>query len=167
MNKGGKRQRHDGSMKRIIGWREWVVLPLLHSDPIRAKIDTGARTSALHAAQVRPSIVDGVEWVEFELDRRDLPNATDPFRLPTKGRRMVRNSGGQAEERYLVETMLRIGDEEWPVELTLTTRHAMNLPMLIGRTAVRRRFVVDPGRSFLVSGGARQRRYDGNTRSDD
>lgn len=139
-------------MKKTIGWREWVVLPLLHSDPIRAKIDTGARTSALHAARIRPLQVDGAEWVEFELDRHDLPNATSPFRMPIKDQRTVRNSGGQAEERYLIETMLRLGDDEWPVELTLTTRHDMNYPMLIGRTAVRRRFLVDPGRSYLISG---------------
>lgn len=148
-------------MKRTIGWREWVVLPALHSDPIKTKIDTGARTSALHAARIRPLQVDGAEWVEFELDRRDLPNATSPFRLPTKGRRAVRNSGGQAEERYLVETMLRLGDQQWLVELTLTTRHDMNFPMLVGRTAVRKRFVVDPGRSYLVAGKAGKGGYDG------
>ena len=140
------------NVKRTIGWREWAVLPLLHSDPIKAKIDTGARTSALHAARIRPLQVDGAEWVEFELDRRDPSKAADPFRLPTKGQRTVRNSGGQTEERFLIETTLRLGDDEWPVELTLTTRHDMNFPMLIGRTAVRRRFLVDPGRSYLISG---------------
>ncbi len=145
-------------MKRTIGWREWVVLPLLHPAPIKAKIDTGARTSALHATRIRPLQVDGADWVEFELDRRDLPNASAPFRAPVKGRRTVRNSGGRAEERYLIETALRLGEDEWPVELTLTARHAMSFPMLIGRIAVRRRFVVDPGRSYLTARRAEKRR---------
>lgn len=148
-------------MKRTIGWREWVVLPALHPDPIKAKIDTGARTSALHAARIRPLRVDGADWVEFELDRRDLPNVPAPFHVPVSGQRTVRNSGGRAEERFLIETMLRLGDDEWPVELTLTARHAMNFPMLIGRTAVRRRFVVDPGRSYLVGRWAAKPLEDG------
>ncbi|MDE0064244.1 MAG: RimK/LysX family protein [Gammaproteobacteria bacterium] len=152
-------------MKPIIGWREWVVLPLLHRNPIKAKIDTGARTSALHAARIRPLQVNGADWVEFELDRRDLPNASAPFRVPLSGQRTVRNSGGRAEERYLIETMLRLGDDEWPVELTLTARHAMSFPLLIGRTAVRRRFVVDPGRSYLLAKRTGKRRNIGRNRA--
>lgn len=138
-------------MKRTIGWREWVVLPLLHPDPIKAKIDTGARTSALHAARIEPFQVDGADWVEFEMDRHDLPNAPTPFRVPVKDRRNVRNSGGRAENRFLIETLLRLGNDEWPIEMTLTARHAMGFPMLIGRTAIRGRFVVEPGRSYLAT----------------
>ncbi len=138
-------------MKRAIGWLEWVVLPMLHPDPIKAKIDTGARTSALHAARIRPLQVDGEDCVEFELDRSDLPSAACPFRLPVLGRKTVRNSGGRAEERFLVETALRIGGDEWPVEFTLAARHEMNFPILIGRTALRRRFVVDAGRTYLIT----------------
>ncbi len=150
-------------MKRTIGWREWVVLPELHPAPIKAKVDTGARTSALHAAGIRPMQVNGANWVEFELDRRDLPDAPGPFRMPVVGRKTVRNSGGQAEERFLIATLLRLGDDEWPVELTLTARHEMNFPMLIGRTAIRRRFVVDAGRSYLCSGAAHARDNDAIT----
>ena len=138
-------------MKRIVGWREWVVLPLMHSIPIKAKIDTGARTSALHAARIEPFRCNADHWVEFELDRHDLINTSGPFRAPVKDQRLVRNSGGRAEERYLIETILRLGDDEWPIDVTLTGRPAMNFPMLIGRTALRGRFVVDPGRSYLTT----------------
>lgn len=139
--------------KPTMGWREWVSLPELGIDRIKAKIDTGARTSAIHAFDIEPFTgQDGGPWVRFKLHPRQH------HRLPSfdctaaiKDSRIVTNSGGAREQRYVIETPLIIGPRSWAIELTLTDRDMMGFRLLIGRTAVRRRFVVDPGRSYLIS----------------
>ncbi len=136
--------------KPIIGWREWVSLGELSPEPIKAKVDTGARTSALHAHRMR---VDGRadgDWVTFELHPRQRSGqAAVAVEAPVAGWRDVRSSNGQLQRRPVIEVAARLGDTDFPVELTLTDRDEMGFRMLLGRAAVRRRFLVDPGRSFL------------------
>lgn len=141
-------------MKRAplqIGWREWVRLPDLGVNLIKAKVDTGARTSALHAEDVRFLVRAGRRMVRFTLhpkqrNRRTAVTAT----APVVDERIVRSSNGEQELRPVIETTIDIGGHEWPIELTLTRRDVMGFRMLLGRQALRRQVIIDPGRSFLT-----------------
>ena len=134
-----------------LGWREWVSLPDLGLDKIKAKVDTGARTSALHAFEVRQLDVDGRRCVEFKMHPRQRDNETVIVcRAYVIDERVVRDSGGHAEKRWVIETPVTLGDHTWPIEMTLTSRDDMLFRMLLGRTAIRKRAVVDPARSYLV-----------------
>jgi hypothetical protein len=134
-----------------IGWREWVGLPNLRVDAIKAKIDTGARTSALHAFRIEPFWRGGVVWVRFELHpiQRDVAKKVT-CEARAVDQRSVRNSSGGVDRRYVINTLLRLGDEAWPIELALANRDQMGFRMLLGRTALRGRTVIEPGRSFLL-----------------
>ena len=137
--------------KKIIGWREWVRLPDLGVKRIKAKIDTGARTSALHAFRITPFSKDGGAYVRFvlhPLQRQKTPEVNCV--AVVIDHRRVTDSGGRVEERYVIRTTLRLGKSRWPVELTLTNRDQMGFRMLIGRQAVRRRYLVDASRSFVA-----------------
>jgi hypothetical protein len=138
--------------KLVVGWREWVGLPVLGVTRVKAKIDTGARTSSIHAWDIEPFRKSGAAWVRFEL--RPLQNG-DGARVACEAavadERMVRSSSGHAEQRFVIATTLSLGETVWPIELTLARRDEMGFRMLIGRTALRRRAVVDPSRSFLCS----------------
>lgn len=139
----------------MLGWREWVDLPELGLRHIKAKVDTGARTSALHAFELRTFEEDGRRRVEFKMH----PNQKDTrtvvvCRADIKDERVVRDSGGHAEKRLVIETPLHVGEHNWPIEITLTARDDMLFRMLLGRTAMRRRVTVDPARSYLA--GKRQ-----------
>ena len=139
------------SRKKIIGWREWVRLPDLHVGRVKAKIDTGARTSVLHAFRVTPFSKDGASYVRFvihPLQRRRKPEVTCVALVIDH--RNVTDSGGRIEMRYVIRTTLKLGKSRWPVELTLTNRDQMGFRMLIGRQALRRRYLVDPGRSCIT-----------------
>lgn len=136
----------------IIGWREQLALPDLGIPEVKAKIDTGARSSALHAFDVETFERDGKPMVRFKVH----PYQRDAQRSVTAeaeliDQRQVRNSGGQAQVRPVIETTVEINGYTFPIELTLTNRDAMGFRMLLGRQAVRRRFLVDAGRSFLHS----------------
>ena len=159
-----KRRRKSIAPKRdIIGWREWVALPQLGIDRIKAKIDTGARTSALHAYRVTPFERDGRRYVRFlvhPVQRHRYPEIQCEAVLLDE--RTVTSSNGQKEHRYVVETILRLGGHEWPFELTLTNRDEMSFRLLLGREALRRRLIVDPGRSYRLNGG-KQRKQKGET----
>ena len=136
----------------VIGWREWVLLPDLLDLPIKAKIDTGARTSSIHSFGTRRFFDGGAPHVEFLLhpiQRQALPEVA--CTAPIKDERMVRSSNGEAELRIVVETVARLGSVDWPIELTLATRDVMGFRMLLGREAIRQRFLIDPGRSFRQS----------------
>jgi hypothetical protein len=137
--------------KKRIGWREWVRLPDLHIDRIKAKIDSGARTSALHAFKVTPFTKDGGAYVRFfvhPVQRRRKPEVACVARIIDQ--RRITDSGGNCQERYVIRTTLKLGKSSWPIELTLSNRDSMGFRLLIGRQAIRRRYVVDPGRSFIT-----------------
>lgn len=135
----------------LLGWREWVALPDLGIDRVKAKVDTGARTSALHTFKVEPFQHDGVSRVRFwvhPLQRSDSLEVC--CEADVLDRRTVRDSGGHEEERFVIRTRVRVSGECWPVEVTLTDRDSMGFRMLLGRTAIRARYLVDPGRSYLT-----------------
>lgn len=138
------------SQRSTIGWREWVGLPDLGVEPVKAKIDTGARTSSLHAFDLELTHRDGSDWVAFEVwpvqkSRRDRRRVS----VPVLGFREVRSSNGEVQNRPVIRTRLELLGQCWPIEITLTNRDQMGFRMLLGRAALRRRFVIDPGRSFL------------------
>jgi len=135
--------------RTIIGWREWAGLPELGVARIKAKIDTGARSSAVHAFRIEPFQLKGAPWVAFELhpvqrDSRTIVSA----KAAVVDRRAVRSSGGHSTMRYVIETPLVLGTELWPIELTLVGRDEMGFRMLIGRTAMKGRLLVQPDASF-------------------
>ncbi|MEO5347423.1 MAG: RimK/LysX family protein [Magnetococcus sp. YQC-9] len=136
----------------IIGWREWVALPDLGVARIKCKIDTGARTSALHALD--PVLIqreDGAH-VRFKIhpvQRKSRPEIV--CEAPLVDSRSVVNSGGHTEHRYVIRTRVQLGEKDCEVEITLTDRAPMGFRMLIGRTAIRKKFLVDPGCSFVLS----------------
>jgi hypothetical protein len=132
-----------------IGWREWLALPELRIPAIKAKIDTGARTSALHAFFVEPYEEQGRDMVRFGIHplqgREDIEIICTQ---PVKDHRQVSDSGGHREMRYVIETIAELGNHRWPIEMTLTNRDSMKFRMLLGRTAMEE-LVVCPGQSFL------------------
>lgn len=133
----------------MIGWREWVGLPELGVEPIKAKIDTGARTSALHAFQLETFESADHQWVRFEIHphQRSAADAV-VVEAPIVDERRVRSSNGEVQHRPVIRTDVEIHGRRWPIDITLTNRDEMGFRMLIGRAAIRRHFVVDPGRSF-------------------
>lgn len=133
-----------------LGWREWVGLPGLGIPRIKAKVDTGARTSALHAFEVAAFDDRGKSHVRFKIhpmQRND--DLVVECVSEVIDRRVVRDSGGHIEERWVIETDVHIGDQVWPTEITLTARDDMMFRMLLGRTAMKRRAIVDPACSYL------------------
>ena len=142
---------------KIIGWREWLALPELNIPAIKAKIDTGARTSALHTSFIETFAEDGVAKVRFgihPLQKRE--NVELLCEAIVVDERTVTDSGGHQELRLVVQTQLELMNEQWPIEITLTTRKDMRFRMLLGRTALADRFLVDVASSYLA--GKKSRR---------
>lgn len=144
--------KHRMQRHQKIGWREWVSLPALGIAKIKAKIDTGARTSALHAFSLKMFFEGGKQKVSFEL--HPIQRNTTVLLTCTADvidYRWVTDSGGHREQRYVICTPIRMAGQEWPIEVTLTERDTMLFRLLIGRSAMRGRFIVNPGRSFLTN----------------
>ena len=137
--------------KMVIGWREWLALPDLGIQAIKAKVDTGARTSALHTFGLEPFEKDGTLKVKFALHplqrRKDIEVSCV---ADVVDRRRVTSSDGQNEKRYVIQTIVALGDIRWPIELTLTNRRSMRFRMLLGRAAVTGPLLVDPAKSYLT-----------------
>ncbi|HEY8037495.1 MAG TPA: ATP-dependent zinc protease [Methylobacter sp.] len=136
--------------KPMLGWREWVGLPELKLEKIKAKIDTGARSSALHAFAIEPYRKGGQRWVMFAI--HPLQKRCDvaiECHAQVKDRRIVTDSGGHKQRRYVIETQLVLGQSVIRAEMTLTNRDSMCFRMLLGRTAMDARFIIDPGASYL------------------
>ena len=140
----------------VVGWREWVRLPDLLPDPadaVKAKIDTGARTSAIHAWDIEQVERDGRTWVRFWLHPRQRDDAhVVAAEAPVVEEREIRSSNGDVELRVVVETTLQIAGRLHPIELSLTNRDQMGFRMLLGRTAMAGRLLVDPGVSYRTGG---------------
>jgi hypothetical protein len=144
------RTHTDTASKLVIGWREWIHLPELGLPPIKAKVDTGARTSALHAFELDVEETADGPFVNFAIHPEQGPDSmVARVRAPIVDQREVTDSGGHKEERYVITTPVAIAGNQWPIELTLTTRDTMRFRMLLGRTAMRGRILVDPAASYL------------------
>lgn len=136
--------------KPVIGWREWVGFPVLGIEAIKAKIDTGARTSALHAFDIRTFRRGGRRFVRFKVHPLQRNTTlTVEATAPVIGERLVRSSAGHEQHRLVIEAEIEFQGRKWPIEVTLTSRDAMGFRMLLGRQAIRGLFTVDPGRSYL------------------
>ncbi len=140
--------KKSGNLK-IIGWREWIGLPDLGVERIKVKVDSGARTCALHASKIRYSEDEtGQVWVSFLAHASKKPKRAQAKLL---AQRVVKSSMGHATLRPVIMTRLKIGDEEWETEVTLINRDPMGFRMLLGRQSLKKRFLIHPSRSFIQS----------------
>jgi hypothetical protein len=133
-----------------LGWREWVSLPGLGIPRIKAKVDTGARTSVLHAFEVKAFELNGKQKVRFKMHPKQK-NVLKVIECEADviDQRIVSDSGGHKEQRWVIQTEVIVGTNGWPIELTLTSRDDMMFRMLLGRTAIKGRAVVDSSKSYL------------------
>ncbi len=153
--------------QKILGWREWVSLPDLGIPGVKAKIDTGARTSALHAFRIELFSRDGSEHIRFWLHPlRKKQEVELVCEAPVSQKRIVKDSGGHTEERYVIETVVCVGEHKWNIELTLTSREDMMFRMLLGRSAISKgNLIIDPTASY-VTGRKLARSYNLKKKSD-
>ena len=133
----------------VIGWREWVSIPEWEITRIKAKVDTGARSSSIHVVNLEQFERDGAQWARFRvhpLQRKSIKTVAVEARVLET--RLIRSSDGKATLRPVIVTNIKLMGKTWPVELTLASRDEMGFRMLLGREAIRRRFLVNPGSSF-------------------
>ena len=144
---------------QVMGWREWIELPALGIRRVKAKADTGARTSALHAFDVELLEVDGEPRVRFKVHpvQRDYKTQV-ACEAPLVDQRWVRSSSGKSMLRPVIRTRIRVGSRLWSTEITLVRRDLMGFRMLLGRQTLKRRFLVDSGGSFLLGPPRKKKR---------
>lgn len=148
---------HDSNLP-VIGWREWISLPDLGVKFVKAKIDTGARSSSIHAYEIDYVDRNGERWARFKINpiQRNLDWVVTSEALVID-ERSIRSSSGQAEVRPVVKSAVKLLGQVFEIELTLADRNQMGFRMLLGREAFRRRFLIDPGRSYV--GGVPKKRH--------
>ncbi|WP_396171484.1 30S ribosomal protein S6--L-glutamate ligase [Flavobacterium sp.] len=137
--------------KIILGSEEWCTLPELGIPSIKARVDSGAKTSALHAINIAPFKKEGQNWVKFDIN--PIQNNVKTIihcEAPLVDKRVVKSSSGFREQRYVIQTTLDIGDSKWVIEMTLTNRDSMGFRMLLGREAMSGRVLVDPEQQYLL-----------------
>ncbi len=149
-NKAAKKKTIKMQEAKIIGWRERVALPDIGIAEMKAKIDTGARTSALHALDLRTELRDGEEWVSFHVphlgEKRNVRHCAKVL-----DKRAIKNTSGIPQNRYVIGTNIVFGNRRWKIELSLTDRDKMKHDLILGRTAIRRhKILVEPGKSYLA-----------------
>jgi len=134
----------------LIGWREWLALPALGIAAIKAKVDTGARSSSLHVNALEEFLRDGHTWLRFSIaSGRKSQRVETACEAPALDRRAVTDSSGHIAERWFIRTELVLAGQRWSTEINLTDRRTMLFPMLLGRSAIQSRFCVDPARSYV------------------
>ncbi len=137
--------------KIIIGKNEWCALPDLGLPAIKARIDSGAKTSSLHAFNIHPFEADGSKYVHFDIHpMQNNRKVIQSCRGRVVDKRTIKSSSGEKEYRYVIKSQLTLGDESWEIELTLTNRDSMGYRMLIGREAMKERVLIDPDASFCL-----------------
>ncbi len=146
-----KVRKRKAQPEAIIGWKEWIALPDLGIPAIKAKIDTGARTSALHIFNLEEFHTDGQRMVRFGIHPLQRRKDIECFcEAPVLEQRRVKDSGGHFEKRYVIQTTAKLGTVSWPIDITLTNRDPMLFRMLLGRKAVENRFLINPGWTYLT-----------------
>jgi len=148
----------------LIGWREWLALPQLGLAALKVKIDTGARSSSLHVDVIDEFERDGATWLRFAVATGRRGAAMVRCEAPAFDRREVTDSGGHITSRWFIRTVVLLSGVEWESEINLTNRRNMLFPMLLGRTALRGRFRVDPQLSFACGRPRRRVQRIGTTR---
>jgi ribosomal protein S6--L-glutamate ligase len=143
--------RNPAQGKTIIGRAEWCQLPQLEIPAIKARVDSGAKTSALHAFNIQKFTRDGVDWVSFEVHPLQRSRAVS-FRCeaPVADRRTVKSTSGVAEQRYVIKVPMVLGAQSWDIELTLTNRDSMGYRMLLGRGAMNKHILIDPSATLTL-----------------
>ncbi|RUO45281.1 ATP-dependent zinc protease [Idiomarina aquatica] len=135
---------------QTLGWKEWGALPDIGIDRIHMKVDTGAKTSCLHAFKLEPFERDGASWLKVYVHPQQDSLQEHSFEAPVYEQREVTDSGGHTEVRYVIRTRLVLGQFDQVIELTLTNRDTMKFRMLLGRQAMRQHFIVNPAQAHLL-----------------
>jgi hypothetical protein len=137
---------------QVIGWREWVSLPSLGIDKIKAKVDSGAKTSSIHAFNIKTYKRGNKQFVKFSLhpEQKNAENEIE-CRAEVLEFRKVKSSNGQSELRPVILTKIKVLEDTYEIEMTLTNRDEMGFRMLLGRESIRKRFLIDTGKSFNTS----------------
>jgi hypothetical protein len=135
----------------LIGWHECISLPALGLHDFAVKVDTGAKTTALHAEQIETFVREGAKWVRFRCP--DVPGQQVRMcEFPVHTKRAITNTSGKPETRIVIRTPMVLAGRRWSIDISLTDRGKMRFPLILGRRALRRRNIaVDPGHSYLVS----------------